>query len=183
VTFPDGYIDQNWTMKRSYFLLPLLYLGCSPVADHAGALTDADALFERNAATARQLIFDFEQEREEAKVHFADSAVWTPTRHGQTDTIPLEQAWSGWKRMWAAYDLELLSELVLLPGVDPETKEPDGSVRVYFDWRYTKPATDSTVARTADLSLYEAWEFDADGKIWMTQLYGDIGATIAALND
>jgi len=67
--------------------------------------------------------------------------------------------------------------------VDPVTKAPDGSVRVYFDWRYTKPATDSTEARTVDLSLYEAWEFDADGRIWLTQLYGDIGATIRALND
>lgn len=168
-------------MNRIFLLFPLLLFACQSTHTEAG--DEAQQLFERNAATARQLILDFEAESDAALAHFADSAVWTPTRFGQTDTVPLEQAWAGWQRMWAAYDLELLSDLVLLPGVDPVTKAPDGSVRVYFDWRYTKPATDSTEARTVDLSLYEAWEFDADGKIWMTQLYGDIGATIRALND
>ena len=159
----------------------ILLASCSGnVADQSEA--DAQQLFERNAATARQLVLDFDAESDAALTHFADSAVWTPTRYGRTDTIPLEEAWAGWKRMWAAYDLELLSDLVFLPGVDPETKAPDGSVRIYFDWRYTKPATDSTEARTADLSLYEAWDFNADGKIWMTQLYGDVGAMLADLN-
>jgi len=139
------------------------------------------ALFERNAETARQLILDFDAESDNALTHFADSAIWTPTRFGQTDTVPLEQAWKGWKRAWAAYDMELLSDIVLLPGVNPETKEADGSVRVYFDWAYTRPATDSVPEKTVKVSLYEAWEFDADGKIWMTQLYGDVGAMLAEL--
>ena len=168
------------TLRIFLFASTLMMLGCTQPAP---AADDSRQLFERNAATARQLILDFDAESDAALAHFADSAIWTPTRFGQTDTVPLEQAWAGWKRMWAAYDLELLSDLVLLPGVDPKTKTPDGSVRVYFDWRYTKPATDSTEQRVADLSLYEAWEFNEDGKIWMTQLYGDIGATIAALNE
>lgn len=168
-----------YTLRFLLFALTLMMMGCTQPTERS----DARERFERNAATARQLILDFEAESDAALAHFADSAVWTPTRFGQTDTVPLEQAWAGWQRMWAAYDLELLSDLVLLPGVDPVTKAPDGSVSVYFDWRYTKPATDSTEARTVDLSLYEAWEFNADGKIWMTRLYGDIGATIGALNN
>ena len=145
--------------------------------------TEAYDLFERNAETARQLILDFDAESDDALAHFADSAVWTPTRFGQTDTIPLKQAWQGWKRAWAAYDMELLSEIVLLPGVDPQTKEVDGSVRIYFDWAYTKAATDSTEEKTVQVALYEAWEFNENGKIWMTQLYGDLGAAMEALQD
>lgn len=175
------------SMRILLFLCVLapLMAGCNatnaPASPHGQPATSGHALFERNAATARQLILDFDAESDAALAHFADSAIWTPTRFGQTDTVPLEQAWAGWKRAWTAYDMELLSDIVLLPGVDPQTKEVDGSVRVYFDWRYTKPATDSTEAKSADLSLYEAWEFDADGKIWMTQLYGDIGAMLAEL--
>lgn len=162
-----------------------LIAGCNsasaPAVPDGQAAASADVLFERNAQTARQLILDFDAESDNALSHFADSAIWTPTRFGQTDTVPLEQAWAGWKRAWAAYDMELLSDIVLLPGVNPQTKEPDGSVRVYFDWAYTRAATDSAPEKTVQVSLYEAWEFDADGKIWMTQLYGDIGAMLAEL--
>ena len=113
-------------LRLLLFASTLMMLGCTQPPDGG----DARERFERNAATARQLILDFDAESDAALAHFADSAIWTPTRFGQTDTVPLEQAWAGWKRMWAAYDLELLSDLVLLPDVDPETKAPDGSVRV-----------------------------------------------------
>jgi len=33
------------------------------------------------------------------------------------------------------------------------------------------------------VALYEAWEFNENGKIWMTQLYGDLGAAMEALQD
>lgn len=166
------------------FSLIVLLSSCAPQGEATTSDVEAAyARFERNAETARQLILDFDAESDAALAHFADSAIWTPTRFGQTDTVPLEQAWAGWKRAWAAYDMALLSDIVLLPGVDPVTNQVDGSVRVYFDWAYTRAATDSMAGKTVQVSLYEAWEFDADGKIWMTQLYGDIGAMLAALQE
>lgn len=143
---------------------------------------DARAEFERNAATARQLILDFDAESDAAKAHFADSAIWAPTRFGQAEPVPLDQAWAGWKRMWTAYDLELLTDLKLEQGTDDITGAPDGSVGIHFAWAYTRPATDSTEAKTVEVALYEEWDFNADGQIWRTRLYGDIGAMVAELN-
>ena len=123
------------------FSLIVLLSSCAPQGEATTSDVEAAyARFERNAETARQLILDFDAESDAALAHFADSAVWTPTRFGQTDTVPLEQAWAGWKRAWAAYDMALLSDIVLLPGVDPVTNQVDGSVRVYFDWAYTRAA-------------------------------------------
>lgn len=160
------------------FLLAVLWgCGAAPKAD-----VEARSEFERNAATARQLILDFDAESDAARAHFADSAIWAPTRFGQTEPVPLEQAWAGWKRMWAAYDLELLTDLKLEQGTDDVTGKPDGSVGIHFAWAYTRPATDSTRAKTVEVALYEEWDFNADGQIWRTRLYGDIGAMVAELN-
>ena len=40
---------------------------------------------------------------------------------------------------WAVYDAKLITDLRLLPGVNPETNEVDGSVRYYGQWRLQKP--------------------------------------------
>ena len=162
------------------FLLSCVLTACATTPSQSPS--EADLLFDRNAATARQLIMDFDAESDAAKAHFADSAIWVPTRFGQTDAVGLEQAWAGWKRMWAAYDLELLTDVRLEPGTDDVTGDPDGSVGIHFAWAYTRPATDSTAAKTVSIALYEEWDFNADGQIWRTRLYGDIGAMLAELN-
>ena len=63
--------------------------------------------------------------------------------------------------------------MVPAPGVNPETKQMDGSVRYYADWEVTKPATDSTAAKSGILKMYESFDFDAEGKIIYQQGYGD----------
>jgi len=170
--------------QNPLLLLPaVLLVACTPPAE--GGSSEADALFDRNCATALNLIRDFDNEDIDAiRSHFADSAIWRPTKFGQTDPVSLQDKVEGWKGAFAKYDFDLATEdLRLLPGVDAETREPDGSVRVYFDWELVRPATDSTERKAVTVTYYESWDFDADGKIWLTQIFGDATAAMQALND
>jgi hypothetical protein len=80
------------------------------------------------------------------------------------------------------FDAELKTELRLLPGVNPETNEADGSVRYYGQWEVTKSATDSTEATSVIIPIYASYDFDADGKILYQQTYGDMTAAFESLN-
>ena len=73
----------------------------------------------------------------------------------------------------AAYEFELVNDLVLLPGANPSTTDIDGSVRFYSTWKITKTATDSTEARTANLLVYYSFDFDEAGKISYLDRIGD----------
>ena len=172
-------------MNSKLFLLPvILMLACTPPSDDV-SVGEADALFAKNSETAMALIRDFDNEDlEGVRSHFADSAQWRPTTFGKTQPATLDDKMKGWEAAWATYDFDLVTtDLQLLPGVKMDTKEPDGSVRVYFDWDLVRPATDSTERKSVTLSYYESWDFDADGKIWMTQIFGDETAAMKALND
>lgn len=171
-------------MKHFAFMLPAMMLvACTPPAE--GGSPQADALFAKNSETALALIRDFDNEDIEAvRAHFADTASWSPTAFGAAEPSSLEDKVKGWEVAFAKYDFDLVTDnLQLLPGVNAETKEPDGSVRVYFDWEAVIPATDSTERKAVTISYYESWEFDAAGKIWLTQIYGDVTAAMQALND
>ena len=171
-------------MKHLFFLFAAISLAaCTSPAP--GEASNADALFNRNCETARALIRDFDNEDIAAiRSHFTDSAVWRPTSFGQLDTASLEDKVAGWTAAFAAYDFDLATEdLRFLPGVNAETKKPDGSVRVYFDWDLVRPATDTTERKSVTVSYYESWDFDADGKIWLTQVFGDETAAMTALNE
>jgi len=96
------------------------------------------------------------------------------TGFGSKDSLGLDELMKMDKQMWATYDFKLLTNPpVLLPGVNPDTKKPDGSVRHYSDWEVTLPATDSTEAKSGKIKLYESFDFDAEGKILFQQVYGD----------
>lgn len=43
-------------------------------------------------------------------------------------------------------------------------------------------APDSTERKAFTITYYESWDFDADGKIWLTQIFGDETAAMQALN-
>ena len=76
-------------------------------------------------------------------------------------------------KMMEMFNFKLLEAPVFLPGVNPDTKEADGSVRYYGDWELTIPATDSTEAKSGVLSVYHSFDFDENGKIVYEQMYGD----------
>ncbi len=172
-------------MNQNLLLLPaILMLACTTPSDDV-SVCESDALFAKNSETAMALIRDFDNEDiEGVRSHFADSAQWRPTKVGKIERATIEDKMKGWDAAWKIYDFDLVTtDLQLLPGVDKETMEPNGSVRVYFDWDLVRPATDSTERKSVKLTYYESWDFDADGKIWLTQIFGDETAAMNALND
>ena len=106
---------------------------------------------------------------------YAPDFVMLDTGFGsEKDSMSLNEMKMYDKQMWEAFDFKLLTDPpALLPGVNPDTRKPDGSVRHYSDWQVTLPATDSTEARTGVIKLYESFDFDSEGKILYQQVYGD----------
>ena len=104
----------------------------------------------------------------------------------QEDMIMIlsEESKNNDKMMMDMFDFELLdSPPSFLPGVNPDTKKPDGSVRYYGTWKVTLPATDSTEAKSGLLKLYESYDFNEDGKIIYQQGYGDFSGLMRYLSN
>ena len=154
-----------------------LFFSCTPSA------TDASATFEANSATIAQVFADFEAESDEFFTHFNADAVWRGTGLNAPDTVTLEQVTAKYKAAWAKYDYELISPTNFLPGVNPQTKAVDGSVRGYFEWNISKAATDSTEAKSVRVKVYESFDFNPEGEIMYTQVYGNLIAGYAYLDE
>jgi hypothetical protein len=154
-----------------------LFLSCNPPA------TDATATFEANSATIAQVFADFEAESDEFFTHFNADAIWRGTGLNAPDTVTLEQVTAKYKAAWAKYDYELISPTNFLPGVNPQTKAVDGSVRGYFEWNISKAATDSTEAKSVRVKVYESFDFNPEGEIMYTQVYGNLMAGYAYLDE
>ena len=155
----------------------VLFFSCTPPA------SEATATFEANAATIAQVFADFEAESDEFFTHFNAEAIWRGTGLNAPDTVTLEQVTAKYKAAWAKYDYELISPTNFLPGVNPQTKAVDGSVRGYFEWNISKPATDSTEAKSVRVKVYESFDFNPEGEIMYTQVYGNLIAGYAYLDE
>ena len=170
-------------MKKSiYFLagaVALLFTACQPPVDDSAQLA-----FAANSETAKTFISGFEAESiDYASLYAEDFYMYSTSFNATKDTLSLDDVIASDAANWAGYDFELVTDLVLLPGVNGDSGEPNGSVRYYGTWRITKPATDSTEARTADCKLYESFDFNAEGKISVQMVYGDFGSTWGSLED
>lgn len=141
----------------------------------------ATKTFNANAATIAETFAEFEAEDDHFFTHFADDAIWRGTGLNAPDSIPLDQVTLKYKALWAQYDYELVSEVNFLPGVNAQTKKVDGSVRGYFKWNITKPATDSTEAQSIAVKVYESFDFNPEGQINFTQVYGNLESAYAEL--
>ena len=166
-------------MKLMYYLLglSLILVACQPKVDNS-----AKEKFEKNSQTIIANLKGFESENVDYS-QYADNFVMYDTGFGSNDSLNLEGLKNMDKAMWERYDFKLLDDpLVLLPGVNPDTKELDGSVRYYADWQVTLPATDSTEARSGVIHYYEFFNFDENGKITQQGGYGDFGGLFGYLN-
>lgn len=145
--------------------------------------SDASATFEANSATIAEVFADFEAESDDFFTHFNADAIWRGTGLNAPDSVSLEQITAKYKAAWANYDYELISPTNFLPGVNPQTKAVDGSVRGYFEWNISKAATDSTEARSVRVKVYESFDFNPEGEIIYTQVYGNLIAGYAYLEE
>ena len=142
---------------------------------------DVQATFDANCETVRSSIDNFQNEvatYDEFSVDFVSSQTgYNPTG----DSTSLEEMKENRTMWWAVYDAKLITDLRLLPGVNPETNEVDGSVRYYGQWEVTKTATDSTDAASVIIPIYASYDFDEEGKILYTQTYGDMTAAFESI--
>ena len=164
-------------MKKT--LIPLVILGLTACQ---APDTQVSQTFDTNAATIAQVFAEFESESDAFFTHFADDAIWLGTGLNDQDTITRAQVTEKYKKAWATYDYELLPPTNFLPGVNAQTKQTDGSVRGYFEWNISKPATDSTAAKSVRVKIYESFDFNPAGEIAYTQVYGNLMAGYAYLD-
>ncbi len=149
-----------------------LVTGCQQqTEDGANA---AQKAFDRNSQTIKKMISDWENENLDYSV-YAEDFYMLPTYFGAEDSISLEEMKVADEENFTYMDYELVNDLILLPGVNPETKEMNGSVRFYGTWKATLAATDSTPAKSSLIDMYHTFEFNDEGKIINEQSYGDFG--------
>jgi len=170
-------------MKIMYSMLclALLIVGCKAEPDNS-----ANELFAKNSETALKSIVDWENETPDYSIYADDAVAYSTYFGAENDSIMMqsEESKARDKSFLVKYDFKLLTNPpVFLPGVNADTKLPDGSVRYYGAWEVTLPATDSTEAKSGIIKIYESFDFDANGKIAVQQGYGDYSGLMTYLNE
>lgn len=162
-----------------FLLLAIIFIGCqapAPPPDNS-----AQEAFARNSATVMSYLEAFQNENVDYSI-FADDFIQAGTAFGAPDSNSVEDMKESQAKNFARFDITLESDpLNLLPGVNAETKEMDGSVRYYAQWKVTKSATDSTEAKSGIIKSYTSFDFNEEGKIAYSQFYGDVGGLMKHL--
>ncbi|WP_445957189.1 hypothetical protein [Yeosuana sp.] len=157
---------------------PIIFIGCQKTQDNA-----ANDAFEKNSKTVLANLEGWQNENMDYSMYSKEMILLDTGFGAIKDSLSLDEMKANDKEIWEHYDFKLVtSPPVLLPGVNPQTKKADGSVRHYSTWEVTLPATDSTEARSGNIKLYESFDFDADGKIVFQQAYGDFTGLMMYLN-
>jgi hypothetical protein len=178
-------------MKNNNLILTILCvsgltIGCQPTENQAeknNEQSTGEKAFEKNSATVLAYIEDWQNESINYERDFSkDFEAWG-TAFGDTDTTNYEQMIEMDQKFLEMYDFKIVGgPLNLLPGVNVETKEIDGSVRFYTEWAITLTATDSTESKTGNIRMYHAYVFNEEGKITLALAYGDFGGLMSYLH-
>ncbi|WP_258103233.1 hypothetical protein [Marinoscillum sp. MHG1-6] len=165
-------------------LIYTLITGMIIVSCQAPVDNSAQLKYEQNAQTILDYLASYQNESVDHAKFYADSAVIRATYFGaKKDSISLSELIKYDQKSFDGYDWKLVNGPIVLPGVDGQTKLPNGSVRYYGDWKVTKPGTDSTEAKSGVVKGYESFDFNEEGKIVYQQFYGDAGSLFRYLND
>ena len=163
-----------------FFSLAFILIGCKeePEYNYAGHEN-----FETNSETVLKNLKGWQNENLDYSMYAQDFIMIDTGFGSEKDSLNLEEMIAGDKQIWADYDFKMLTDPpVLLPGVDPDTRIPNGSVRHYSHWEITKTATDSTPAKSGIIQLYETFDFNENGKITDQAVYGDFTGVMMHLN-
>jgi hypothetical protein len=160
-----------------YLCFALVLSGCKTEVDNS-----ANEAFEANSKTVLANLEGFQNENMDYSMYAKDFSMLETTFGAEQESISLDEMRTSDKQMWETFDFKMLTDPpVLLPGVNPDTKLPDGSVRHYSSWEVTLSATDSTAAKSGVINLYESFDFDEEGKILTQQVYGDFSGMMMYL--
>lgn len=164
-------------MKKILFLLIVVAIVVSCSTPQSQTNDSTLEIFLKNCETVKEYEEAFCQESVDYDRFYADNAIVKGTTLGAKDSMNVEDRKIAHKDMWEKYDFELSDPLNFLPGVSPETKEMDGSVRMYFNLTVTLSETQKKIT----IPMYESYDFDSEGKILFLQYYGDLTSALLSL--
>ena len=161
----------------------IITIGCQQSTEKKAEVDPGWVAFEQNAKTVAAYLEAWQNENVDYdKFYSSDYSSWG-TGFGDVDTVDLEQVKKWDQEAFENFDFKIANGPVnFLPGVDLETKRMDGSVRYYTEWEITRVATDSTEARTGNIRMYQAYNFNDEGKIIFDVSYGDFGGLMKYLS-
>jgi hypothetical protein len=176
---------KNMKIVMAFLCITALAIGCDSTGgqEEYPETDPGQVAFEQNSKTVLEELEAWQNESVDYDKFYAeDYSAWS-TGFGDTDTTNLEQMKEWDKTMFETYDFKIVTSPVnLLPGVDIDTKEIDGSVRLYSEWEVTRSATDTTEAKIGNIRMYHTYVFNEEGKITLSLAYGDFGGLMTYLH-
>ena len=166
-------------MKKTIYLLTVILCISACNTEVAVEVTNdkESEIFEKNCETVRLYESAFCQESIDYEKFYSDYAIIKGTTLGAKDSMNVADRKAAHQEMWLKYDFSISQPLNLLPGVNPETKKMDGSVRMYFNLTITLTENKNSIT----IPMYESYDFDDEGKILFMQYYGDLTSSILSL--
>ena len=160
-------------MKKTIYFLSVIICMSS-------CTNTSDDLFNKNCETVRDYVKSFCAENIDYDKFYAENAIIRGTTLGEFNMeLDVEDRKIAHKQMWEKYDFNVLEPFDILPGVNAETKELDGSARMYTNLQVTLTENQRSII----IPMYESYDFDENGKIQVFQYFGDFTAALLSLED
>ena len=168
---------------KNHFLLGTLGLGVMAVLAACGSANPNSMTFVGNAQTVERVFRAFEAEDSTAFwTEFAETAVWRGTGVNAPTSLSRQKMGEVYGTFWAEFDYKIVGDLHFLPGVNPETQLPNGSVNGMFLWEVSRTDEDGQ-RRAVQLWIYESFDFNEEGQIVFTQVFSDLASAYRQLRE
>ena len=167
-------------MKKNIYLFTVILFAfaCNSEVSVSVANDNISKIFDKNCETVISYEAAFCEEYIDYERFYSDKAIIKGTLLGDKDSMYVADRKLAHQELWQKYDFSM-QPLNPLPGVDPETKKMDGSVRNYFDITITLTENGSSVT----IPMYNSFDFEDEGKILFLQYYGDFTAAFLSLEE
>jgi len=168
---------------KHHFLLAALGLGVVALLAACGSANPNSMSFVSNAATVERVFRAFEAEDSIAFwAEFSPEAVWRGTGVDAPTTLSRPMLERVYGSFWSEFDYEIVGDLHFLPGLNPETQLPNGSVNGTFLWEVSR-TDDEGERRAVQLWIYESFDFNDEGQIVFTQVFSDLASAYRQLRE
>ena len=167
-------------MKKTIYLLFTIFFfaACNFKDPSIAESENIFKIYEKNCETVLAYENAFCQEKIDYEKFYSEKAIIKGTMLGDKDSMFVADRKIAHQELWKKYDFSM-SPLDPLPGVNPETKKMDGSVRMYFDITITLTENGNSVT----MPMYNSFDFDDEGKILYLQYYGDFTSAFLSLEE
>ena len=173
-------INKFIIMKKTIYLLFTIFFfaACNFKDPSIAESENIFKIYEKNCETVLAYENAFCQENIDYEKFYSEKAIIKGTMLGDKDSMFVADRKIAHQELWKKYDFSM-SPLDPLPGVNPETKKMDGSVRMYFDITITLTENGNSVT----MPMYNSFDFDDEGKILYLQYYGDFTSAFLSLEE